>query len=55
MFFQSFTELADQKKKNDVKVFSTRNQAKCTSNLVLLLLPFGGLACFVAFKRVSRL
>jgi hypothetical protein len=54
MFSQSFTELTNQKTfKQDL--FSARNQAKSTFYLPPLLLPFGGLACFVAFWRVSRL
>jgi hypothetical protein len=48
MFSQSFTELTNQKNFM-YELFLARNQAKSTSYLPLLLLPFGGLACFVAF------
>jgi hypothetical protein len=48
MFFQSFNKLVIQKTLMK-ELFSVRNQAKCIYYLPPLLLPLGGLACFVAF------
>jgi hypothetical protein len=55
-FLKVFLSWPNPKNKQFMKeLFSARNQANSTFYHPPLLLPFGGLACFVAFWRVSLL
>jgi hypothetical protein len=55
MFYQSFTELANQKNVYVRVVFSEKSSKKYILPFTTFFLLFGRLACFVAFWRDSRL
>jgi hypothetical protein len=48
MFYQRFTELVNQKTVILESCFQREIRPKCTFLPSITLLPFGGLACFVA-------
>jgi hypothetical protein len=49
MFSQSFTELVNHGELANIYVRVLFSEKSAKTYILLLLLPFGGLACFVAF------